>query len=148
MGVIQRGQRAGLAAEASQPLRVSREFIRQRLDGDIAAKLAIVGAIYRTHAAGAKRRNDLVGSELTAQQGCASRKAGHHILNHRSLQEASRLLRLRQQQLDLPAQLGVFAAGLMEECLPGFRRTFQCRVEESLYLPPTFLVHGNSVLAV
>jgi hypothetical protein len=55
---------------------------------------------------------------------------------------------LRQQQFDLPPQVIVSAACNVEECLPRFWPTLQRRVEEPLCSSPTFLVHGNSVLAV
>jgi hypothetical protein len=55
---------------------------------------------------------------------------------------------LRQEELDLPQKFGVFAAYLTEECLPGLQPTLQSRVEEPFYSPPTFLVHGISVLAI
>src|SRR5947209_4632534 len=66
----------------------------------------------------------------------------------RCLQETLCFFFLRQQQFDLTAQAGVFAACNTEECLPLFRLTLQSRVEEHLYSLPTFLVHGDSVLAV
>jgi hypothetical protein len=58
------------------------------------------------------------------------------------------LFRVRQQRFDLTPQVGVSGARNVEECLPRFWLTLQSRVEEPLYSPPTFLVHGNSVLAV
>jgi hypothetical protein len=50
---------------------------------------------------------------------------------------------LRKEQLDLPPQVGVSAACNVEECLPRFWLTLQSRVEEPLYSPPTFLIHGR-----
>ena len=53
IGMIQRSQSARLAAEARQPFGVTRELIRQCLDGDIAPELVVVRTIYLAHASGA-----------------------------------------------------------------------------------------------
>ena len=53
VGMIQRSERARLASEARQPLRVARELTGQSLDGDVPAELAVVRAIDLAHAAGA-----------------------------------------------------------------------------------------------
>jgi hypothetical protein len=51
IGMIQSRGRTGLAAEAFQCLRVSRQFIGQEFEGDEAAKLGIVSLVDHTHPA-------------------------------------------------------------------------------------------------
>ena len=64
--MIQRSQCTRLAAEASQPIRVARELMRQGLDGNVAAKLAIVRAIHLAHTARTDRREDFINAESLA----------------------------------------------------------------------------------
>ena len=142
IGMVQRSQRTRLAAEARQPLRVARELSGQSLDGDIAAELAVVRAIYLAHAAGAQRRHDPIRSELPAQERSGSRRRDRRVLDCGCFKEAPGLFFLRQQQFDLPPQVGVSTACNVEQCLPRFWRTLQSRVEEFLHSPPTFLAHG------
>src|SRR5713101_2303494 len=51
IGMIQSRGRTGLAAEAFQCLRVSRQFIGQEFEGDEAAKLGILSLVDHTHPA-------------------------------------------------------------------------------------------------
>src|SRR6516162_2287889 len=103
--MIQRRQRARLPPEASQPLRVARKFIGQGLDGDIPLELAVVRAVYFSHTARAEQRHDLVRSEFPAQQRASGRLRDRYVLNRWSFQEAPGSFFVRQQSLDLPAQL-------------------------------------------
>jgi hypothetical protein len=64
--VIERGQQAGFACEASPPFGIGREMRRQDLECDIAPQVAVVRAIDLTHAAGPERRDDRVWPESTA----------------------------------------------------------------------------------
>ena len=61
---------------------------------------------------------------------------GRDILKHRLFQEAAGLLILRNEHLDLPPQLGIFAAGFVEKRSASFRRSLQRSVEELLGSPP------------
>ena len=47
------------------------------------------------------------------------------------------------KHLDLPPQLGVFAAGLIEKRSAIFNRPLQCGVEDLLGSPPKLLLHGQ-----
>ena len=55
-----------LALEAREPIRVLRKRLGQNLQRDIASKFRVAGAIDFAHAAGAKRREDLVRAEPSA----------------------------------------------------------------------------------
>src|ERR1019366_2927704 len=103
---------------------------------------------YLSHTAGAQRRHDLVGPEFPAHQRPAVRRRDRHVLNRRSFKEAPGSFFVRQQQLDLPTQLGLSTACSIKPCLPLLPRTSQRRVEEFLHSPPTFLAHGRSILAL
>lgn len=60
--MVQRGCRARLAFEAF-PGSAAGDGLRQDFDGDIPAQARIARSMHFTHAAGAQRRKDLVGSE-------------------------------------------------------------------------------------
>jgi hypothetical protein len=51
--------RARLALEAGASIRIGRECRRQHFERDVAAELAVVGAVDLAHAARAERREDL-----------------------------------------------------------------------------------------
>lgn len=51
--VIQGGQHLRFALESRQPLGIFRKSFRQDLDGNLAAKLTVSGAIHHAHSAGA-----------------------------------------------------------------------------------------------
>ena len=61
--VIQRGEQLGLALQASQPLRASREGVRQYLDRDVPIELGIASAIHLAHPACAKQGGHFVRSQ-------------------------------------------------------------------------------------
>ena len=65
--VIQRRQRARLALEARQPIRIGREQIGQHLDGDVALEPGVARAIHLAHSAGADRRDDLVDADAVTR---------------------------------------------------------------------------------
>ncbi len=70
VGVVQGGQRLGLALEASQPLLVLGEVLRQHLDRHLALQARVPGAEHLPHAAGPERTEDLVeGEGLTGGEG-------------------------------------------------------------------------------
>jgi hypothetical protein len=61
--VVQRGNRAGLALEPLQELRIDHELRRHRLQGHHPAEASVLGAVDHRHAAGAERSDDLVRAE-------------------------------------------------------------------------------------
>src|SRR5438093_572334 len=64
--MIQRGEELHFAFESRDALRVADEGLGQDLDRDLARKLRVARAIDFAHAAGAERRENLVGAEATA----------------------------------------------------------------------------------
>jgi hypothetical protein len=56
----------GFALEAGQSLRVSGDFGRQNLDGDVTVQAGIAGAVDFSHSACSDRRDDFVGSQAIA----------------------------------------------------------------------------------
>jgi len=62
------------------------------------------------------------------------------------LKETSGFFFLCQQQFNLKLQVDVSAACDGKEFVAGFGFEPQSRVEEALYFPPTFLVHGRPAL--
>jgi hypothetical protein len=54
------------------------------------------------------------------------------------------LLIFRNQQFDLPPQLGIFAAGLIEKRPPILWRSLQRSMEEVFGSPPKYLPHGQN----
>ena len=64
--MVERGEQARFAREAGAALGIGGEVRRQDLDRDVAPELAVARAIDLAHAAGAERRDDRVGAELTA----------------------------------------------------------------------------------
>ncbi len=59
----ERGDRARLALEAHAPVFVLGQLRRQDFDRDCAIEARVAGAIDLSHAAGADRRDDFVGTE-------------------------------------------------------------------------------------
>jgi len=73
MWMIERGHHACLVLETRQTICVRGERSRQNLDGDIAAKLGVMGAIDIAHAAPAEERLHLIPSKPPADE---QRRAG------------------------------------------------------------------------
>ena len=67
-GVLQRGQGAGFAVEAGQPLRIPGHFGGENLDGDVPAELGVAGAVHLAHAAFAEGGGDFVVGKGFADQ--------------------------------------------------------------------------------
>jgi len=66
VGMIQRGSSLGFALETAEGLRVFGYVVGQKLEGNEAAELHILGLVHHTHAAAAKLLNDaVVGDGLT-----------------------------------------------------------------------------------
>ena len=64
----------GLKCEACAKVRVTREFRREHLHGDLSVEARITRLIHRAHAASAERSDDLVGTEtLPACRGMSLR---------------------------------------------------------------------------
>ena len=95
--MIERGEHAGFALEAGQPIGVGDEQRRQDLDRHIASELCVARAVDVAHPAGAHQLHDLVRAEAIA---ALQRTAGHAV-DRRPLGEAPRLLVREQQRLDL-----------------------------------------------
>ena len=72
--MVHRGQDAGFALEADEPLAITSHFRQQHLQRDVAIEFRISGAIHLSHAAGAKRRHDLVVTNLAAGCECHGEK--------------------------------------------------------------------------
>ena len=70
--VVEGRQQLRLALEAGEPLGILREVGGQHLDGDVAAEPGVARSIHLAHAAGAERRDDLVGAEPSADHGRGS----------------------------------------------------------------------------
>jgi hypothetical protein len=66
VGMVQGPQRARLAPEARQSLRIARELGRQCLDGNIAAKPLVVRPIHLAHPASAQQGEDAIRPVLVA----------------------------------------------------------------------------------
>ncbi len=66
VGMIERGEHAGLALEAALVLRIVRRELVQDLDGDLAAQPDVLGPIHLSHASGAERREDPVRADRAA----------------------------------------------------------------------------------
>jgi len=64
--VVEPRDRAGLALEPREPVRLARHCARQRLDGDLASQARVGGAKHLAHAARAEERDDPVGPETAA----------------------------------------------------------------------------------
>jgi hypothetical protein len=78
VGVIERGEEPGLAAEACESLRIAGEVHWQHLDRHVAVESHVPGPIDLTHPARAERREDLVGAVLRAgneRHGRAARRS-------------------------------------------------------------------------
>ncbi len=61
--MVERGEQSRLALEARQPLGLLRERRGQHLDRHLASQPRVARAVHLAHAAGAERRDDLVGPE-------------------------------------------------------------------------------------
>jgi hypothetical protein len=62
-GVIQRGERLGLAPEAGEPIGIGGECLRQDLEGDVAVEARVAGFIDLAHAPFAKLGDHFEGPE-------------------------------------------------------------------------------------
>ncbi len=72
--MIQRRNCPSLALHPLFEIEIVGEVCRQNLDGNIAPQPCIASAIHFAHAAGAERRQDFIGTELSARgqgHGCA-----------------------------------------------------------------------------
>jgi len=63
VGVVERGDGAGLALEALQPLGLTGQRLGEDLDRHLATQPRVESAVDLTHPAGAERRHDLIGPE-------------------------------------------------------------------------------------
>ena len=61
--MIQSGRRPGFALETTEAVGVAANRPGQDFDGDVTAKSGVAGPVDLAHAAGTKRRRDLVGAE-------------------------------------------------------------------------------------
>src|SRR5262249_5546100 len=68
--MIERREQFGFTLEPRKPIRIAREFLRQRLDRDISFKLSIASSIHDTHATFTKQGNDFVRTELRTNCQC------------------------------------------------------------------------------
>ena len=63
VGMVQRGDRPGLALEACPRIGIAGDVARQDLDGDRAIEARVAGLVDLAHPAGAERRGDLIRAE-------------------------------------------------------------------------------------
>src|SRR5713101_9378278 len=117
--MVQRGDRP------SFPLEASTELLSANFDGDLAAQASVHRPINTAHASGADGSFDLVGSKLRARAQHGDRRIAGRVS-------------LRQQRLNLAAQLGVALACLVQKRAPPARLAFEGRVVELLDLLPAF----------
>jgi hypothetical protein len=66
IGMVERGERLGLALEPRHPFRVARERVRQHLDRDVTLQPRVACTIHLAHSARAEQGNDVVGAEARA----------------------------------------------------------------------------------
>ena len=83
---------------------------------------------------------------MPAQKRHGDRLRDCRILCGGRLKETSCFFFLCQQQFDLTLQVDVSAACNVKESFAGFVLKPQSLMEDALNSPPTFLVHGNSLL--
>jgi len=89
VGVVEGGEEAGLALEASQALRVRREGPGKHLDRHLAAEGRVLGAVDLTHATGAEAPADaIVGERLADHRGACKARRLSMILSGRSRAES------------------------------------------------------------
>ena len=62
--MIERCQEPGFPLEPRQPLAIGQERVGKNLDRDLATEALVSRAIDFAHAAGAKRRDDFIRSEM------------------------------------------------------------------------------------
>ncbi|MCX6545199.1 MAG: hypothetical protein NTV05_12425 [Acidobacteria bacterium] len=141
--VVERRQRPRLAVDACQAAGVARELGRQRLDRDVAAELAVVGAVHLAHSAGADEGEEVVGPELAADQRTAIGHRGVQLEERRRLQEGAGALVVRHEDADLVAQIGLAAACFLEKGRTALGRPRERRVKELLRPSPALLVDGH-----
>jgi hypothetical protein len=68
VGMVERGEDAGFATEARDPIGIVDEGRRQGLDRDVAAEPRVVRPVDFTHPPGAERRDELVRPEARAHE--------------------------------------------------------------------------------
>src|SRR5262249_23442030 len=63
VGMIERGEHAGLALEARVPVAVGDQRVAQNLERHLAAQRRVLGAIDLSHSAGAEQREQTIGAD-------------------------------------------------------------------------------------
>src|SRR5688500_6183744 len=66
MGMIERGQYAGLAVEPSSTVGVGQPYLGQDLDRHVASEPRVAGAIDLAHASGPEERDDFIRADVAA----------------------------------------------------------------------------------
>jgi hypothetical protein len=61
--MVERGEHAGFAFEAREPVRIAEERGGQHLDRDLAPEMRVAGAVHLAHASGAQQAQDRVRTE-------------------------------------------------------------------------------------
>jgi hypothetical protein len=137
--MIERGQ------DARQAIRVAREDTWQNFNRDLAAKLAVAGAIHLPHAAGTEPRLNRVRAERPAdeQRGVTQNLA--RAGRRGRAQEGRRLGRLRQLRRDFASQRVVARASFPEKCGAGQRVARQRGVIDPLDVRPALRRHRPPV---
>ena len=78
VGMVESGGGAGFTAETFQGLRVLRDVVGKKLQGDKAAKLGVLGLVDDTHAAAAEFFDDAVMAQRLANNCILADRVVHH----------------------------------------------------------------------
>jgi hypothetical protein len=141
VGMVQRGEHPCLAPEAPQAGRVSRELGGQRLDGDIAAQPSIVRPVHLAHAPGADEGEDPICAVLPAGRRLEVAERTRNALDGGPLEEAPRLLVIRDERVDQVPQLGVLRARQIEKRPARLRGPLERGVEDVFGPLPESVLH-------
>jgi hypothetical protein len=102
-GMVDGGERLGLAFEACPQLRIRREPLRQHLYGHLSPQPRVPGAVDLSHPAAPQRRDDLVGTEA----GAGGER--HFTISPRRLLELG--IRMRSARAAVGAELTTWRVG-------------------------------------
>ena len=146
VGMVQGGERPGLALEADDAVRVGPEHRRQNLDRHVAIELRVARAIDLAHPAAAERRHHDVSTDAQARLEARRRfresvvhvlAAGVQEIDREAVERPLRAL-LRQERFDFPAHLRL---RLRQELRDAIRRGRARGVEQLLDLTPVLEGH-------
>ena len=140
--MVQRRQDPRFAFEVRKPLRVCKEDVRDNLDCDISAQLRVVSAVNLAHPARADQSQDLVRTDLPADErrpGMIGQHARRDVSDRRR-EKPLRSLRVCEQSLHLLPQPFVRSACSCHERSPLARIVVKRRVAHGFDAPTTIEV--------